>query len=47
MSLERQQIIVWFDTTMDADFWWEVMMTRGVAIRRPSARAVMWFVEEA
>lgn len=37
------QVIVWFDTTNDADFWWERLLTHGIEPHRFSARVVMWF----
>jgi hypothetical protein len=40
------QVYIWFDTTLDADYWWEVLVTRGIDAKRSSDRVVMWFMED-
>lgn len=43
--MKTGQVVVWFDTTMDADYWWSLLLVWGVPADRPSARVVMWFTE--
>jgi hypothetical protein len=46
MIRDAKQMIVWFDTTTDADAWWERLVTFGIDARRASARVVIWFLGE-